>query len=177
MIVYGLDIENKEAVIQWLNQLRKGTGDARPLWLAMIPKITEFVKYEFHPTIDAHKGWASLKDKYKETKMRYGYPPGIGVRTGKLRMAAGERAIKQMNERTLIWKLDTSIPIEDGKQYAYWFHLGHDRMPARSIYKYTALRVNTFLTLDVKNFNNGQTHANFTYTWLKNTLQKMAGAK
>lgn len=173
MIVFGLDIENKDAVIKWLNELRRGTGDARPLWTAMIPKITEFVNYEFHPTMDAHKGWASLKQKYKESKMRHGYPPGIGIRTGKLRLGAGEKAIKQMDTKSLLWKLDVSIPVENGIPYAHYFHFGTSKMPARTIYKYIALRVNSFLSLDVKRFNDGQTHANFTYTWLSNTLRKM----
>lgn len=177
MIIYGLDIENKEAVIKWLDKLRQGSGDARPLWTAMIPKIQEFVSYEFHPTIDDHKGWASLKEKYKEMKMKYGYPPGIGVRTGKLRSAAGQKAIIKMTEKSLIWKLNEAIPVEDGIPYARNFHEGQDKIPARPIYKYTALRVNSFLTLDVKRFNDGTVHANFTYNWLKNTLLKMAGEK
>lgn len=173
MIVYGLDIHNKQEVIKWLNKLREGTGDARPLWMAMIPKIKEFVNYEFHPTIDSHKGWASLKQKYKEMKIKYGYAPGIGVRKGWLRYGAGEKAIVKMNEKTLMWILNPNPMIEhEGEDYSIAFHKGHDNVPARPIYKYTALRVNSFLTLDAKRFADGSVHANFTYNWFKNVLEK-----
>ena len=172
MIVYGLDIENKKEVMQWLDGIRKCLGDARPLWQAMIPKIKEFVAYEFHPTQDSHKGWASLKKKYKESKIRAGHAPGIGVRTGRLAYAAGEKAIKTLNEKSLIWQLDESIPVENGERYAKSFHFGSDDIPARNIYKYTALRVNSFLTLDFKQFNSGATHASFTYAWFKKSLQQ-----
>ncbi len=173
MIVYGLDIENKEEVIRWLNRLREGLGDARPLWTAMIPKIKEFVSFEFHPTVDSHKGWAKLSEKYKEWKIRQGYAPGIGVRKGWLRYGAGERAIIKMNEKTLIWQLNPEPMLKhEGSDYSLSFHKGEGKKPARPIYKYTALRVSTFLTLDAKRFSDGSVHANFTYNWFKKTLQE-----
>jgi len=170
----SLDIENKESVIRWLNEIRKGSGDARPLWLAVVPKIIEFVNFEFSSTVDKHKRWESLNSIYKKWKVTHGFPSGIGVLTGKLRRGAGLLAKKKMRKRDFVWELNQSgVVSKKGYSYAPVFHFGKrdGSQPPRTIYKFTALRLNSFLKLDAKKFSDGTVHANFTYKWLKKSLE------
>ena len=175
----GFDIENKEQVIQWLEKLRKGTGDARPLWIAMYPKIVEFVNYEFHDSADTHKLWPALDSKYKRWKQLKGFSIGMGVMTGKMRTGAGKEAKKVLKEDSLLWILNqTNVRSKKGYRYAPVFNFGRrdGSQPARKIYKYTALRISSFLKLDAKKFESGVTHASFTYNWLRKAF-KEAGLK
>jgi hypothetical protein len=179
----SLIIKNKENCIKWLNEIRSGSGDARPLWKAVTPKVIEFVDYEFHPSRDTHKMWAGLGAKYLKWKIKRYKVSGIGYLTGALKNAASKDAIKTSNPKNFIWALNTEhqegrVPVS---KYAYRFHFGFKgtdsakreiNQKERPIYKYTAIRVNNFLKLDAKEFNNGSKHANFIYTWLKKELEK-----
>ena len=46
MIDYKIKV-NWQPTLKWLERIKAGTGDARPLWAAMIPRIRTFVKDEF----------------------------------------------------------------------------------------------------------------------------------
>jgi hypothetical protein len=190
---FSIELKNKSQVIKWLQDIREGTGDARPLWKAVSPKIIEFVEYEVDSNRDAHKLWKKLTPKYLAWKIRNKGVSGIGYLSGSMRRAMGKEAIKEYNPKNLLWKINTStINSETGKpvsKYIYAFHYGRDqgfskgaqkilkkakklnKQPARPLYKYTALRLNNFLKLDVKQFSNGTKHANFTYAWLKKYLE------
>jgi hypothetical protein len=174
MFKFKLDIENKDKVIKWLEKIKKGSGDARPLWIAMIPKVTEFVNYEFHDTIDGHKLWENLTSRYKKWKQKKGFSTGIGVMTGKLREGAGKDSIKQITPKSLKWILnDSNTKSNKGFNYAPVFNYGKrdGTQAARPIYKFTALRLNSFMKLDAKKFKAGS-HASFTYKWFRNVLRE-----
>jgi hypothetical protein len=176
---FKLDIKNKEAVIAWLNKIRKRSGDATPLWKAVTPKIEEFVNYEFHKTADGHKLWPRLRVDYLIWKIHTKGVSGIGFLNGDLRDAAGVSAKKEYKPLSLRWELNTGI----GKvnDYVWRFNYGfmgtdaigrNINQKARPIYKYTALRVNNFLKLDAKKFKDGKIHASFTYKWFRNVLEE-----
>ena len=182
MIVYGLDISNKEEVIKWLNKIRKGSGDARPLWLAMQKKIPQFTDYEFDPKRDSHKLWITLTPEYEAWKKRKGFPVGMGYLFGSMREAAGKRAIKKISKNKMLWIVNPKVATEKGAvgDYMYRFHWGYrgtDKLgrkidqPAREMLRYTHLRVSSFLKLDAKKFKSGVTHASFTYNWLRKVLE------
>lgn len=181
---FKLEIENKEAVIKWLEDIRKGTGNAVPLWKAITPKTIEFIDYEFDPDQDGHKLWPMLSTEYLIWKIRVKGVSGIGYLSGAMREAAGREAIKEYKAQSFLWKLNDTVSSEDGKDvsdYVYRFHYGFSGsdargrvvdQPARPIYKYTQIRLNNFLKLDAKRFNDGTKHANFTYNWLRKELEK-----
>lgn len=166
----SLDIENKEEVILWLQNIKRGTGDARPLWHAVTPKIIEFVNMQFDETGDgaAKAGWKSLKPKYKAWKIKKGYPGVIGVMTGKLKIAAGEQAVREYKERELVWGVNNDVATSNrtGTEYAKYFNA------KRNIYRNTVLRMNSFLSFDIKQFIGGS-HNSFTYIWLRDSLRGM----
>jgi hypothetical protein len=151
-------IDNKEECIKWLNKIKTGSGDARPLWHAMEDKITEFVYYQFRESDDSGKRWKRLTPKYKAWKKKRGFSGTIGTLTGYLKEYAGEGAVKKFGRTELYWAVNQSKV-----KYAKWFN------NRRSIYKNVALRVNSFLSFDVKQFNDGS-HNSFTYSWLRNAL-------
>jgi hypothetical protein len=173
---FKLNIKNKEAVIAWLNEIKEGTGDATPLWKAVTPKIIDFVNYELDPHSDGHKLWPRLKVDYLIWKIRTFHVSGIGYLTGAMQNASGESAIKKYSPKSLLWRLNPATVIynsENGFDYSQVFHKGKrdGTQKARPLYKYTSLRINSFLKLDAKKFNDGS-HASFTYLWLKNSLEK-----
>ena len=156
-------IANKENYIKWLNKIRKGSGNARPLWLAMTPKIQEFINFQFNETGDTGKRWRKLKPSYKKWKKKKGFSTAIGVMTGKLKKAAGIEADKKYSRKSLIWLLDNSVAVsKKGVRYAKYFN------SSRPVYRNVALRTTSFLNQDIKNFPNG---AGFTFNWLKNSLK------
>jgi len=163
---FSVDIENKEQVVNWLERLKKGTDDARPFWNAMTPKINEFVDKQFDPASDSGKGWKSLKPKYKTWKIKKGYSPAIGVMTGRLREGAGVQSSKKYKKKELIWAVNQNHVQDHGVRYAGYFNA------ERSIYKRIALRLNSFLGIDIKKFEGGS-HNSFTYIWLRNELRKL----
>jgi hypothetical protein len=176
MILYNIDISNKEEVIKWLNKIRTGSGDARPLWTAMIKskKIEQFARYEFNPSSDSHKMWADLKPNYLRWKKAHKFPTGIGFLTGKLREAASSDAKKVLKKKSLTWILNSDVPVSKrGYKYAPVFHWGKrdGSQPPRKIFRYTHLRVSSFLKLDAKKFASGVRHASFTYVWLRKVLE------
>lgn len=155
-------MSGQDAYLKWLDKIKKGSGDARPLWIAMTPKIIEFVNHQFSETSDSGKRWKKLTIPYKKWKAKKGFPTAIGVRTGKLKRASGTQAIKQLRMKSLVWRMDASIPVENGRPYAKYFH------EKRPIYKNVDLRVNSFLSKDIKNFPN---RVGFTYKWLRKSLE------
>jgi len=155
---FELDIENKKAVVNWLNQIRKGTGDARPLWRALTPRLNEFVNWQFRGTDNSGKRWKRLTPKYLEWKRKNNYFTGIGVRTGALKKATGINAVKTYSPKYLLWAVNPSI------DYAKHFN------SKRNIFRNIAARFNNFMKLDAKQFEDGKVHANFTYAWLRNIL-------
>lgn len=155
-------VANKENYIKWLNKIRKGSGNARPLWLAMTPKIQEFIDFQFNESSDTGKRWRRLKPSYKKWKKKKGFSTAIGVMTGKLKSAAGTEAKKKATPKSLIWLLNNSVATSKGIKYAKWFNA------SRPIYRNVALRTTSFLNQDIANFPNG---AGFTFNWLKNSLK------
>lgn len=183
MILYGVDIKNKKEVIKWLNKIRKGTGDARPLWMAMSKKIPEFTDYELDPDSDSHKLWPKLSKRYLKWKSKKFGHVGMGYLWGTLQKAAGKKAKRMVTPTTLLWIVNSSVAGKKGKKvgdYLFRFHYGfsgEDRLgrkinqPARKLFRYTNLRVSSFLKLDAKKFKSGAVHASFTYNWLRKVLE------
>lgn len=183
MILYGVNISNKKEVIKWLNKIRKGSGDARPLWIAMSKKMPEFTDYEFDPNADPHKLWPGLTKPYLKWKKRKFGHSGMGFLHGNLQKAAGIKAKRMITPKTMLWMVNPNITGAKGKKvgdYLYRFHYGFTgsdslgrniNQPARRIFRYTALRVNSFLKLDAKKFKSGAVHASFTYNWLRKVLE------
>jgi len=148
--------------------IQRGIGDARPLWVAMIPKIKEFVRDEFSGANPSN--WPALTPKYRHQKAKQGFPHWIGVRTGNMKKAAGENAQIQLFHNKMEWRLNTGMtPTKSGKPYAAYFNEGTSNMPARPIFKSTQRRVNTFLRTDIKNME-GESRSSFTFAWLQNAL-------
>lgn len=179
---FELDIENKEAVFKWLDDIRNRSGNAIPLWKAVTPKLQEFIEYEFHPSRDGHKLWSRLNVNYLLWKIHVKKVSGIGYLSGTMAEAAGKSAIKTYSPMSLTWKLNSGmVSSNGGYDYSKVFHYGTKNQTKgkgkrvqrpRPIYKYTTLRLNNFLKLDVKRFNDGTTHANFIYNWLKKALKE-----
>lgn len=160
-----IDVKNKEQVIKWLEKIKKGSGDARPLWKAMTPKIIYFIDWQFREEDDTGKRWKSLKPAYKEWKIKKGFASGIGVMTGKLKKGAGELAIKKYKRKVLQWSVDQSfVRGKKGVRYAKYFD------GVRPVYKNVVLRINSFLTFDIKRFESGSLNS-FTYAWLRKYLE------
>lgn len=163
-----LDIKNKEAVIEWLNRVKQGSDDARPLWQAVTPKIEkEFIEMgQFSPYTNTGKGWKHLTAKYIRWKSKVGYPNVTGIMTGKLRFAAGRDAlVKQKPKYMTIRVNEKLVRNAKGEQYAHYFNA------LRPVYKTVPKRINSFLSFDVKKFSDGRTHNSFTYLWLRNALE------
>jgi len=172
-MIFGLDIENKKKVIKYLSKISKGSGDARPLWTALIYKITEFINYEFHDTADGHKLWQTLYPPYKSWKERNGKASGIGVMDGKMREGAGKEAIKQIKRKSLTWILNQAdVESVKGFKYAPVFNKGSKdgKQPARPIFKYTAFRINSFIRRDDTNFEKGR--AGLISNWFRKVLRE-----
>jgi len=161
-----IDIENKDQVIRWLENLKRGTGDARPFWRALTPRITEFVEKQFDYSSDSGKRWKSLTDKYVKFKAKKGFHPGIGVMTGLLGEGAGKRAIKKYKRKELLWSVNQGLVQNKGKKYAGFFHKD------RPIYDMVAIRLNSFLGIDIQKFTGGSKNS-ITYLWLRNELRKL----
>ena len=194
---FKVNIHNKEAVIRWLDEIRLLSGDATALWMAVTPKIIEFVDCEFHPTRDTHKLWPRVNVDYLIWKIKKYHVSGIGNLTGNMMNAASKDAIKKYSPRSLLWQINSGKVSEgskNGYDYSKVFHFGTRNQTTkakakknkgeegeakssrvqkpRPIYKYTALRLNSFLKFDVKKFNDGTKHNSFTYNWLKKSLEK-----
>lgn len=161
MIPFKLTFKNKKQVIKWLNKVRRGVGDARPLWKVLTPKIIEFVEFQFRPNANSGKRWKELTEKYKQFKEKNGFPTAIGYRTGRLFSGAGVGAKKKFQRKRLTWQVDPNI------EYAEFFN------NERSIYKNVSLRLNSFMKLDAKKFSDGKIHGNLTYKWLGPRLRKL----
>lgn len=169
MLDIDFDIENKEQTLNWLKRVREGLENAKPLWKALTPKITEFVDYEFDPNRDSHKKWAKLSPSYREWKRRKGFPVGIGYLRGNLKKGAGQNANKKYGEKSLLWKVNHSgVRSKKGYKYAWVFHKGNTKgtQPARPIYQYTVLRINSFVGHDIKK------DTGITYGWLKKAIKE-----
>ena len=163
---YYIDIENKQAVIDWLEQVKRGSGDARMLWRAVLPKVQkEFIEgAQFSSHSNVGKGWKSLTPKYKRWKSKNGFQTVIGVMTGKLRKAAGTGSIVKMLPKSMTIRVDESKAVRKGVAYAKYFN------DLRPVYKAVPFRINSFLATDVKKFNTGS-HNSFSYAWLRNSLR------
>lgn len=159
---FKIIIENKENYFKWLNKIKKGTSDARPLWTSMTPQIIEFVNFQFNEGSDTGKRWKRLTPRYKKWKVRHGFSPMIGIKAGRLKEAAGSKAIKRSTRTSLSWAVNHSVATSvRGKEYAGHFNR------KRPIYRNVALRTNSFLKTDINNFPN---RTGFTYNWLKKSL-------
>ncbi len=171
--------------LQWLENIKKGTDDARPLWFAMLPRVHAFVAEEFSGT-NPNK-WAQYKPNkvimrtgnksamgvstYKAWKVNHGYPWWIGVMTGRMKRAANENATINVTPKKLTWELNKSgTPTKGGDQYAQFFSGGTRKMTARPIYKSTVLRVNNLLRQDINNMK-GQSRSSFTFAWIEKALE------
>lgn len=163
-----LDIENKEAVLRWLEQIKKGTGDARPLWKAMTPKIIQFVDNQFQQGSSANKTWKPIKHGYKRWKAKKGFSTGVGVMTDTLKRGAGVQAKKKYKKKFLEWKVNNSLVNPFSKKTLGSYVKHFDKV--RPVYDNTIIRVNSFLTTDIQSFNGGS-YNNFTYAWLRKSLR------
>lgn len=161
-----IDIENKDEVIKWLEKIKTGAGDARPLWKAITPKINEFIDWQFRTTDDSAKRWKRLKPAYRKWKQKKGYFTTIGTMTGRLSRGAGRYARKTYKRKELVWGVNQDYVKKNGKEYARYFN------KERPIYKNVVLRINSFLTFDVQQFENGSINS-FTYLWLRKYLRKI----
>ncbi len=169
MIDYKIKVDWKPT-LAWLERIKAGTGDARPLWAAMIPRIRTFVKDEFAGG-NPNK-WQSLSPRYRHWKATHGYPHWIGVLTGKMRDAAGPGANIQLKPRVLIWGLDQNkTRAKNGASYSGYFHSGTRKMPARPIFRSTRLRVDTMLRKDLNDMKSGDPRMSFTFAWLSKSLE------
>jgi len=158
------EFKDFKPTLKWLNKIKNGTGDARPLWIAMTPKLREFIANEFSGANPAR--WLALTAKYRHQKAKQGFPHWIGVRTGAMRIAANQRAKIKYSPKVLEWKLDTSMtPTKSGIPYALYFN------QARPIYRSVRDRVNAFLRTDIKDMAGGSKAA-FTFAWLEKALRQ-----
>lgn len=157
--------------LDWLARIKRGLDDARPLWVAMIPRIKQFVRDEFSGANPSR--WKALTIRYRHRKSKEGFPHWIGVRTGAMRQAAGESAKIELTPRSMKWRLDeTMTPTKSGIPYSYVFHWGRrdGKQVPRPIYTSTIARVNQFLKTDIKNME-GQSRMSFTFQWLENAIK------
>ena len=156
--------------LKWLKNIQRGTDDARPLWVAMIPRVKEFVAAEFSGANTSK--WPALTPKYRQWKTKMGYPAWIGTMTGAMGKAAGPGAIISVQPKKMTWKLNSAAALSDkGYPYSGVFHFGRrdGSQPARTIYKSTVLRVNQFLQTDIRDLEGGG-KASFTFKWLERAL-------
>lgn len=174
MINIKIDADWKPT-IKWLTDIKNGTGDARPLWLAMIPRIREFVADEFSGS-NPNK-WPALTPKYRHWKAKKGFPHWIGVMTGTMKEAANEKAEIDLQPTYMTWKLNPNNALsKKGYPYANVFNFGRrdGKQPPRPIYKSTVLRVNNFLRKDINNMEGGSSMS-FTFRWLMNAVKPHQG--
>ena len=157
-----------QPTIKWVQRIQKGLDDARPLWVAMIPRIREFVQFEFSGANPSN--WPALNPKYRHQKSQQGFPHWIGVRTGAMRDAAGKGADIRVEPKRMTWKLDgAQTPTTSGIPYSAYFSGGTSKMPASQIFKSTRMRVNNLLRKDLKDMEN-TSRASFTLAWVRNAL-------
>ena len=154
--------------LKWLKNIQRGSDDARPLWVAMIPRIREFVADEFSGS-NPNK-WPALTPKYRHWKAKKGFPHWIGVMTGTMRDAAGKGAIIEIKPKMMMWMLDAArTPTKSGVPYSSYFSNGTSKMPARPIFKSTLARTNSFLRKDIQDMEGGS-RASFTFAWLNKAI-------
>ena len=155
--------------LKWLKNIQRGSDDARPLWVAMIPRIREFVADEFSGS-NPNK-WPALTPKYRHWKAKKGFPHWIGVMTGTMKDAAGKGAIIEVKPKMMSWRLDSSqTPTKSGVPYSAYFSYGTSKMPARPIFKSTLARTNSLLRKDIKDMEGGS-RAAFTFAWIRKSLE------
>lgn len=165
---FSVDVDWKPS-LKWLDQIKSGAGDARPLWVAMIPRVREFVAEEFSGN-NPNK-WSALTPKYRHWKAMRGFPHWIGVLHGNLRQGAGPGAKIVIHPKYFKWELDQSKTVNArGTNYAPFFNFGTSKMPARPVFKSTVLRVNNFLRKDINDLYGGSRMA-FTFKWLEKAIE------
>ena len=145
--------------LEWLEKIKRGVGDARPLWVAMQPKVIEWIKQEF--TDSNPNKWKKLSPKYLEWKLKNNFPATIGILTGDMLKAASDNAIVEMTERHM------SVEVNQAEApHSVFFHFGTKKMPARGIYKRTRLVIDSWLRDDIRDMEGGSRSA-FTFQWLR----------
>jgi hypothetical protein len=138
---------NFEPTRKWFENVKKGIGDARPLWIAMLPKIQEFTSYEF--TSRNPNQWERISSKWQQWKVDHGFPATIGVYKGKLKKGAVDNAIIKVDEKQLIWKLNETNVVSDpyksvkGRQSGGGYAYAQVFNKKRPIFKATVFRLNT----------------------------------
>jgi hypothetical protein len=154
--------------LEWLEKIKRGLDDARPLWMAMIPRIREFVDEEFSGN-NPNK-WQSLTPKYRHWKAQHGFPHWIGVLTGNLKKASGQNAKVKINPKWLEWAVNTDMTQVKGGNYGIFFSRGTSKMPARQIFRSSKMRINNFLKKDINDMEGGSRMA-FTFAWLNKAIE------
>ena len=142
-----IEVEWK-ATHEWLDRVRKGVEDARPLWKGITPILREWTANEFaggNPN-----RWMKLTPKYKAWKAKEGYPTKIGTMKGKLADASSEGAIVNYNYSSMTFQVDTSKTInESGDSYAKYFN------KYRPLFRWTNNRIVSWLDgITMKYLNN-----------------------
>lgn len=155
--------------LEWLENIKRGTDDARPLFIALVPRIQTFVADEFSGA-NPNK-WPILNPKYRQWKAKKGYPHWVGVLSGKLRTAAGPNAITSISKTELRWELNYNIPVSPkGAPYSFYFDGGTRKMPPREIFKSSVRRINSLLKQDIKDME-GNNKMAFTFAWLEKAIE------
>lgn len=138
-----LDMDASGA-LRWLNGVKRGVGDMSPLYKAIEPSMRKFAKTEFSSSNP--NNWMELKPEYKAWKSSKGFSTNIGVMTGRMKWAASDGAKTTITQKTMIYELDNSkTRTKKGVDYSQYFDHYKDGSPKRKIFRWTALRVESFI--------------------------------
>jgi len=99
--------DSLDSLKKWFDDFTKDVSDTRSIWKDLTPDIKNAIDSEFSDSNP--NGWDSLQASYKATKIRQGFPPTIGVRTGSLRDAASKYAKVVFKPLGLNWELNENI--------------------------------------------------------------------
>ena len=127
-----------EQARKWLDSVKNGIGNMKPLFKGIEGDVRYFAASEFSDH-NPNK-WRRLTPNYKNWKTNMGYPETIGVRTGRLKAGASAHARVKISRKKMIYVLnEDNVKDNKNRKYAKWF----DRK--RPLFKWTALRVNSFI--------------------------------
>jgi hypothetical protein len=91
----------------WINDVEKAIDDSKDLWKLLDSDIVKAVNYEFSEANP--NSWKQLSQAYFTEKTAKGFPETIGVRTGSLKRAAAEDAIREYGKGVLGWAVNNNV--------------------------------------------------------------------
>src|SRR4030042_1380412 len=127
-------------IINKLGELKRGSDDMTDVWRAITPDIKEIMAYTFS---DANPNkWSKLTAKYRNWKIKHGYPATIGILTGALKKSLVDDPDIKLLKQKMIYKYNENITGYGGKKtsdFAEYFNA------KRNVMSYPRVKLNEII--------------------------------